>query len=438
MARYFKFLLLVTFICFIPLCAKEKKDWTFIVYAAADNNLRDFAPRNIKQMGSVGSNKNINILVHVDIRLSGQKKMTRRYVVKKGDTVQVEIPNEKLPMDSGDPQSLISACRWAITEFPAEHYALIFWNHGTGIIDPYGKRAFNTNNLMVFNPASGSFELDRSYSYIDLIEDSVSDPKGICWDDSTGNYLTNQKLEFALNEITTKYLNGKKFDIIGFDACLMAMLEIAEIIKRYGDIMIASAEVEPGPGQRYDEALSLFHAGSPDPKTFAIHWVNSFAKAYKVGGISLAFADYTQSALDMNEIEAVEQNIDKLGQQFLEGLATDPHSYKNMITVSRSKRNCTHFTEPTYIDLNHFYHNLLKQVNSGTVKGNLANDIRATLETGIKLIKKAIIHNVSGPHLPGSSGITIYFPEKRIHPSYKKSNFAKNSWAKFMTSFLLS
>jgi len=38
----------------------------------------------------------------------------------------------------------------------------------------------------------------------------------------------NQKLEFALNEIVTNQLNGKKFDIIAFDACLMSMVEIAE------------------------------------------------------------------------------------------------------------------------------------------------------------------------------------------------------------------
>lgn len=438
MARYFKLLFLFFFIIYLPSVAREKKDWTFIVYVAADNNLRDFAPRNIKQMGSIGSNKNINILVHIDIRLSGQKKMTRRYIVNKGDTIQVDIPNEKIPMDSGDPQSLISACRWAITEFPAEHYALIFWNHGTGIIDPYGKRSFNTNNLMVFNPNSGSFELDRSYSYIDLIEESATDPKGICWDDSTGNYLTNQKLEFALQEITTKYLGGAKFDIIGFDACLMAMLEVAEIIKRYADIMIASQEVEPGPGQRYDEALSLFHAGSPDPLTFARHWVNSFAKAYKVGGISMAFADYTQSAVDLNAIEPLEKNIDKLGQLFLKGLTEDPQNYRNIILNSRSKRLCTHFNEPTYIDLHHFYQNILRHVIAGDIKGATAAEVRTTVEIGINLINKAVIHNASGPHLTGAKGISIYFPEKRIHPSYKKSNFAKNNWAKFMTSFLLS
>ena len=99
---------------FLTLCvaAREKKPWTFIVYTAADNSLRDFASRNIKQMATVGSSSNINILVHLDIRLLGSKKMTRRYYVEKNNPVQLEM-HEKTPMNSGDVQTLISACRWA-------------------------------------------------------------------------------------------------------------------------------------------------------------------------------------------------------------------------------------------------------------------------------------------------------------------------------------
>ena len=41
-----------------------RKPWTFMVYIAADNDLRAFAANNIKQMASVGSNQNINIVIH--------------------------------------------------------------------------------------------------------------------------------------------------------------------------------------------------------------------------------------------------------------------------------------------------------------------------------------------------------------------------------------
>ena len=57
-------------------------DWTILVYMAADNDLRGFAARNIKQMSVVGSNKHLNLCSHLDIRLRSNQKVTRHYIIK--------------------------------------------------------------------------------------------------------------------------------------------------------------------------------------------------------------------------------------------------------------------------------------------------------------------------------------------------------------------
>jgi hypothetical protein len=419
--------------------SKEKKPWTFIVYAAADNNLRDYSSRNIKQMAAIGSNQNVNICVHLDIRLHGSKKMTRRYYVQRDNPVQIDMSGEKTPMDSGDPQTLISACRWAITNYPADRYALVLWNHGTGIIDPYGRRQFDTKQLYTYNPATNAYELDRSIGFLDLLE-ALNDPKGICWDDSTGNYLTNQKLESALTEIKNNLLGGKKFEIIAFDACLMSMLEVAEITKRYANIQISSQEVEPGPGWRYDVALAPFSRGIPDAHSLAAHIVDAFAVAYKPSGNHPGFVDFTQSALDLTIIDQLEMNVDRLGNALTAALSSEHASnFKNLIAQSKRKGNCTHFNEPTYIDLQHFYKNLQRAINDGFPYSNpIANEIKTILQEGLGIIKRVVIRNVVGSNLPLASGISIFFPDRKIHPSYKKSNFAKNSWTKFLTAYLLN
>lgn len=418
---------------------KEKKPWTFIVYAAADNNLRDYASRNIKQMATIGSNQNVNLCVHLDIRMHGSKKITRRYYVEKNNPVQVDIPNEKTPMDSGDPATLISACHWAITNYPADRYMLVLWNHGTGIIDPYGRRQIDTKMLYSYNPQTNVFELDRTIGFLDLIE-ALNDPKGICWDDSTGNYLTNQKLEAALTEIKNNLLGGRKFDIIAFDACLMAMLEVAEITKRYANIQIASQEVEPGPGWRYDEVLLPFLKGAPDAHGLAAHIVDAFATAYKPSGNHPGFIDYTQSALDLAIIDQLEANVSQLGDALTGALSTEQAGvYRNLLAHSKRKGNCTHFNEPTYIDLHHFYKNLSKAVRDTFPNPNLlASEIIRILQEGMGIIKRVVIRNVCGSNLPHASGISIFFPDRKIHPSYKKSNFAKNNWTKFLTAYLLN
>ena len=65
-------------------------------------------------------------------------------------------------MDSGDPETLIKFCRFAITHFPADHYVLIFNNHGLGIMDIGQYSAFNSSKLFRYNPSINMLELDRS------------------------------------------------------------------------------------------------------------------------------------------------------------------------------------------------------------------------------------------------------------------------------------
>ena len=416
----------------------SKKPWTILIYAAADNNLRNFAAYNIKQMATIGSNAGVNILVHLDIRLIGNRKTTRRYYIEKNNVIHVNAADEhKPPMDSGDPQTLMSAAKWAIESYPAEHYALIFWNHGTGIIDPVGGRLLNMEDLYFYNPETGTYDLDRTVGFIDLLE-MLNDPKGICWDDTTGNYLTNQKLEFALREICNNYLHGKKLDVIGFDACLMAMVEIAEIIKKFAHYQVGSEEVEPGKGWNYNLALATVDQKVPTAEEFARGIVGAYASAY-----NKVTRDYTLSAFNLAHMPALETNINDVAQLLLQAITLDPPAIKTLIRTCKSNAHCVHFDEPSYKDLYQLYQNLTDQLRSiaqgqSKVPPSFVQAIQAKLEEGRHIIKNAVIANTTGPNLAKAQGISIYFPEKRIHPSYKKTNFAQNNkWSELIMQVLV-
>lgn len=419
--------------------ARHKKDWTFIVYIAADNDLRSFAARNIKQMAEIGSNNHINIVVQLDIRITGNKKITRRYYVEYDKITHVnsdDIASQK--MDSGDPKTLISCCSWAIDNYPADKYALVLWNHGTGIIDPETGRIINPAELFNFNPAINKLELDRSIGFLDFIQDKDED-RGICWDDSTGNYLTNQKIETALKEVVTKKLYGKKLNIIGFDACLMAMLEVANITKNYADYLVASQEVELGPGWDYSKVLLPFRTATFDPASFAKHIVSVYYDTY-----NKVTNDFTQSAMNLSLINPLEDNTNEIAALLLECLTRQVNgTVKNAIATSRSKLLCTHFDEPSYIDMHHFYTNLQSNLkhfvfinpSEGEVLKKALHD---SLEIGRLLIKSVAFANTMGKNLSMAQGISIYFPERRIHSSYRKTNFAAtNKWVTFLTQYLL-
>lgn len=412
---------------------KQLKEWTFITYMAADNDLAPFARKNLAQQVAVGSNDRVNVLVHLDTKIPGNKKITKRYLVKK-DKLLITNPELTTYMDSGNPNTLIDCCKWAIENFPARNYALILWNHGTGIIDIERPRTINPSDLFTFNPANNLIELDRSIPFLQFIELEKEDQKGICFDDSTGHYLTNQGLEHALKTITHELLGGKKIAIIGFDACLMSMLEIANIVKDYCQIAVGSQEVELGTGWEYDLVLAPLMNQSMTPKVFAQHIVSAYeAKYAKITN------DYTQSAINLEALPAIEAHVDQIGELLIECIKHQiNNSVKDAIRTSRHKLLCTHFDEPSYVDLHHLLSNLHSNLTRFKVDSvHLLPKLKKELEEGMHLITQVVFANTVGKNLNRARGLSIYFPDRKIHSSYRKTKFAgTNKWAAFINFYL--
>ncbi len=411
---------------------------TIMIYMAADNDLRPFAARNIQQMANIGSNNNITIVVHLDIRISGNKKITRRYLIEQGQVLHVDPYNPLTQqMDSGNPATLISFCEWAIKNYTSAEYDLILWNHGTGILEPPHGKIINPMDLFVFNPSTHRLDLDRSIGFMDAISYLEPKRRGVCWDDTTGNYLSNRKLEAALETICQKYLNGKKFGIIGFDACLMSMLEVSFFIKKYADVMVSSEEVELGMGWKYDEVLAPFLKGSLNTFAFASHIVNAYEKTYQ----SIT-NDYTLSAINLSAVDPLERVIDQIARLLITEFDKQKATILQAIKESKNKLLCTHFDEPTYIDLHHFLRNLstnIQRINADNWYPNFINKntLLTKIEEAILLIEQLVIANTVGKNLKNARGIAIYFPERGIHSSYQEALFLKtNAWGTMLSRYV--
>ncbi len=487
--RYWKSLLAITILCTAHTSTAEqdtgstrkkypKAHTTLIVYMAADNDLRSFAARNIKQMAAIGSNKHLHIAVHLDIRITGNKKITRRYYIEQNKILHMNVNDPHTQkMDSGQPDTLISACKWAITNFPANEYVLVFWNHGTGILDPAHGRIISPTELFTYNPTLNKLELDRSTSilgdidirsphnsddlllFLNQFDDNQEwsditeilqadmndcqppidqDPKGICWDDSTGNYLTNQKVDIALTTIRKECLNNKKFSIIGFDACLMSMLEVGNLFKKHAHIMVGSQEVELGTGWNYQKVLEPFLHGAISKRDFACHITHVYEETY-----NKITNDYTQSAVFLDDLAYLEDNLDEIANLLIEALKLQKSkSVHNAIRASKNKLLCTHFDEPSYVDLHHLYTNLeynLKHFSFTNLQAGtkIVTELRRLLDHGRTIIRKLVLANVCGKNLNQARGISIYFPENRMHSSYQKSPFAhQNNWTSLVKTYI--
>lgn len=416
--------------------SKNQKEWTIIFYMAADNDLQKYAIRNIRQMATIGSTKYVNVVAHLDIK-SGNKKICSRFYVEKNKILEFDADTNK--MDSGDAQTLISCATWAVQRFPASKYMLILWDHGTGIVDPTGNRIARATDLFSFNPVTHKFDLDRSIDFLDLVNGlNSSDLRGVCWDDSTGHYLTNQKLVYALQAIKNGVMEGKKFDIIGFDTCLMSMIEVADMIKDYADLMVSSQEVELGTGWNYQTVLAPFATTSMEGHELARHIVKVYESTY-----GPHTNDYTLSAVDLSYVKDLVINLNSVTELLISCLQLQQgNTVKTAIALSRNRRLCTHFDTPQYIDLHHFYRNLTINIKDFKLTNEkeaslLKKTLLAKLEEGTHLIERMVFANVVGKNLAQARGLSVYFPEQRIHSSYEKTIFANhNAWPQLLQKMI--
>jgi hypothetical protein len=384
----------------------------------------------------VGSNSNCTIVIHLDIYRKGGKKITKRLLVKKGNVEQI---GPDLSMDSGDENTVITELRWINTMFDFEKLAVVFWNHGSGDVNPIVGKIFNPAYLFHYNPNTNLLELDRSITFLDFIDkllgdyDGLESQRGVCFDDSTKNYLDDTKLIKALNTFCMEDRKGKKIDLVCFDACLMAGIGTQCIMHNFAHYMVASEEVELGIGYPYDLILAPFIKGDLDPESFAKHIVNSYQNFY-----SRLTEDFTHSGIDLSKFSTLNENINTVSTLLIQALQQQRNkSVTNYL--NKCYKETVKFEERTYVDIGHLWAQMLSNIHLIKPSSNkeLINNLTHALQEGLDLISHVVIANVTGKNLAKAQGISIYFPQKNAYPSYCTTQFAKtNQWYTFLTHYL--
>jgi len=381
--------------CFTNPSGPSIPEWTVMIYLDADNNLESAGINDINEMEMVGSSDDVNIVVQAD-RISGYNisnsnwTTTRRYyIAQDSDPMQINSLFSDLgELNMGDPQTLIDFASWAATEYPAKKYLLVIWNHGGGFRSP----AYTT--------------------------------KDIAWDDTSGgDRITMPELEYALSEIGTQI--GKKIDIVGMDACLMAMTEVAYQIKDCADILVASEESEPGDGWPYDTILAQLVANSTmSSEQLATDIVNKYIIFYPYDNV-------TQSAIDLSYMDDLASQLSSLAET-IKGDSTAPsNKYITAAYNSQYYSQSSYSAEKEFIDLYDFCNQLLAYSNNLEVK-NIGLNIQQTLNYAV------IKSGYNGVSLSGSKGLSIYFPYYTgyIDGKYSDTNFAQDTFWDEMLSHL--
>ena len=358
----------------------QKDDWTVMIYLDADNNLESAGIDDINEMEMVGSSTDVNIVVQADripnydISNNNWTTTRRYYITQDFDLVQINslLIGDLGELNMGDSQTLIDFGNWAVTNYPAKKYLLVIWNHGGG---------FRSTGLA----------------------------KDIAWDDTSGgDKITMSELEYALSVISTQA--GKNIDIVGMDACMMAMTEVAYQIKNYTDILVTSEESVPNDGWPYDTILSqLVSNPTMSPNQLATNIVDSYIFSYT------ASDNVTHSAIDLSYINTLANQLSNLATAIISDTITPLNNY---ILASNSSQ---YYYDADFIDLYDFCNKILIYSNNTNVQ-NIAVTIQQSL------LNYTILRNgYIGSNVNGSRGLSIYFPYTYYDTYYNNTDFAQDT-----------
>lgn len=246
--------------------------WRIMVYMAADNSLSEFAKGDLAELEAADlSGTGIGITVLQDLQGPGNTSLYQvRYDAEPGDGVfsSLALPLSTLPLelglqtqelDMGDPAVLIAFLEYGETMLPADHNMLVIWNHGSGW--------------------RGAGDHARGSPLRTLCEDTASGD----------SVLYTAELGEALF--------GKHIDVLGFDLCYGAMLELMYELREYGRFFIASEEAEQAGGWNYTEILTGFINTDMTPVRMAETVVEAYSHTYaNAPGMTLSVVDLSRTA----------------------------------------------------------------------------------------------------------------------------------------------
>lgn len=369
----------------------SQANWTFFTYIAGDNSLNADAYLDIKEM-TLGSNPNVNILAILNTKKSS-KKYSQRLIINNKKTQLLPLT---LNVDSGAVINLINSLSWAIKNAPSNYLLINMWNHGSGVLNPQRIK------------------------------------RGVCFDDTTGNYLTDIHLKSAMAQ-AVRLRNGRKIDILSFDACFMASVELETTLSDYVNYIVASEEAIPAAGFNYTSVLKAI-TSSIIPNDFAKIIVTKYKDLYAKK------TEFCLSAVNTSKLKLISANIDKLAKDLRTLLLTN-HAHEAKIAITKALNATTYFCEPSYIDLYDFC-NIIKQSMSKFIPNDQSRqavgDIINSSNNIMMLIKQSVINNVASNNLKNSHGLSIYFPEDYIDNSYIKLDWCQKypNWLKFLQTYL--
>jgi len=334
----------------------------------------DSAMKNITEMLAAASSPNLKVVLTTgaaDKAVPGEDvnnwRTVRRYVIENQKLV---LKEDKGSIDMGDPKVLTDFITWGQDNYSADKYVLVFWDHGGGALGGFG----------------GSDIPGR---------DKLKDPKPAFY---AGN-LSVQQLKDAV-EAAVANRPERRFELVGFDACLMATLEVANAFKDTARYLAASQEIEQGPGWNWTAFLN--HIAS-NPGTGGASIGATIADSYgaKMNALDVG-AIITFSVTDLTKVPRINSALATFSSKY-SGLLKGGNSLTAWNDLASKRSRALDFTDNLeMVDLVGMFDSNPLMNTEPLLQPEVTELANATTD--------AVVKTVAGPYRAESKGLSVMFP----------------------------
>lgn len=302
------------------------------------------ASSDLEEMMDATYGDNLNIVVQTggasswDLDIDARTR--QRWLINDDGMTQIGNAGSGSMLARGELQDFIE---FAADACPADRYMLVLWDHGGGTMGGFGYDELHS---------------DDGYTIIDVAEE--------------------------IDE------SGVLFNIVGFDACLMATVETAYALEPYADYLLASEEYEPGNGWYYTDFITEWaKEPSMDSVQVGAAVIDSFGAYYDNDEVTL-------SLVSLREVPYVYENLGNFLAAAQEDISVDNSNYRRLSTARSNARE--------YCDGQIDQIDMADLVKRTEFEGK--EELLAAIESCVKYRNNS--------SLTGSYGLAMYFPYTSI------------------------
>ncbi|MBQ6788472.1 MAG: hypothetical protein IJO85_12235 [Lachnospiraceae bacterium] len=317
-----------------------------------------FATGDMSELLEVTLPENVNVVIetggssmwHNDIVAAD--KLQRWVYNSEGLTLVDEQPSVSM----GEAQTLADFLSFAKTNYPAEKTAVVFWNHGGGSV------------------TGAAF--DELYGF---------------------DSLTLDEMYAAFSNVWTPSEENQPLELIGFDTCLMATVDVAYTFCDIAHYLVASEETEPANGWYYSQWVGAL---AENPAMDGEELGKVICDAYYAGCEEVGTQDNTTLSLtDLSKIGPLLEAYETFGAEALAAACTNPGFFSQFGRVAAQSENYGGNTKEqgytNMVDLGHMARQSVGMLGSA--------------QSVLDALDECVLYQVGGAYRTEATGLSCYY-----------------------------